>query len=80
MKRKQSNNPNRTEENKDLFDYMEGQFSVWSGHHFIVAYKYIGNNIQESLENRNKALHHAKSYVDIMKPFQPNITFIEEDL
>ena len=80
MKRIQSNNPNRTEENKDLFDHVEGKFSLWAKHHFLIAFKYYGNNMQESVENRNHARKRAEDFAKVMRPFNPDIVIIEEDL
>lgn len=81
MKRKQSKNPNRTEKNKDLFDYMEGKFSVKLGDYIAASFLYTGNNMQESTENRKQAKNDAEEYAKIMSKFIAiPITIVEEDL
>jgi hypothetical protein len=56
-----SNNPHRTEENKHQYDHYEGTFLVKRENILIGRFSFTGNNIQESLENRLKALEKAST-------------------
>lgn len=66
IKRIKSRNPHRTEENKDSFDYAMGMFIVQSEFHWNI-FRYTGNNMQESKEQRQLAKREAEKYI---KPFE----------
>lgn len=78
MERIISKNPWRTEDNRDLYDYMEGKFIVIFGDHRR-EFKYTGNNMAESRANRSKALYLARDLADSLRYFFPNC-HIKEDL
>lgn len=78
MERLISKNPNRTEENKDLFDFAAGHFIVETESHTKYFF-YTGNNMYESAENWEKAKRNAEKYAQAFKPMGIRVHIIEKE-
>lgn len=80
MKRIISTNPHRTEENQDQYDYMEGAFIViWKNvHEWSEKFKYSGNNMSESFQNRKIALKRANEFAEAMMGARAKEAWITE--
>jgi len=81
MKRIISKNPNRTNENSDGFDHLNGKFIVrlWRNENecWEHEFPYFGNNMQESIQNRNAALKIAMKWRRDLLHFFHDVTIAE---